>query len=362
MQTNFTEPNFAAIVRAFALPIGGLGFFVAHHYSAHSVILIASVVFLFATVMSAVHHAEVISAKIGEPFGSLVLALCITIIEASIILSMMFAGGADVSTLARDTVFAALMIILTGISGLTLLIGGLKFKEQFFGAKGVNAILTVLVAICVLTLILPNYTLATPGPYYSDKQLVFVSVITLLLYISFLFVQTIRHKNDFISEEEMQEVNAKPGKKATWLSAILLPLNLVTVVLLAESLAPDLEIWIHKIGAPQALSGIIVACVVLLPEGISAVKAAAVNKMQKSLNLSLGSALASISLTIPVVASVAIWMDLPLALGIGPELTVVFLLSLFTIVLSLNKGRTNILNGLILLLLFFVYLFITINP
>jgi Ca2+:H+ antiporter len=362
MQTNFSEPNLMAIVRAFALPVIGLGFFVAHHYSAHPAILIASVFFLFATVMSAVHHAEVISAKIGEPFGSLVLALCITIIEASIILSMMFAGGADVSTLARDTVFAALMIILTGICGLTMLIGGLKHREQFFGSLGVNSILTVLVAICVLTLILPNYTESTPGPYYSNKQLLFVSIITLLLYISFLFVQNIRHRNDFISEEEMQEVHNKPGKKATWVSAILLPLNLVTVVLLAESLAPDLEAWIHKIGAPQALSGIIVACVVLLPEGISAVKAAAANKMQKSLNLSLGSALASISLTIPVVASVALWMHLPLALGIGPELAVVFLLSLFTIVLALNKGRTNVLQGLILLLLFLVYLFITINP
>jgi Ca2+:H+ antiporter len=362
MQTSFSEPNLKATLQSLALPIGGLSFFLAHHYIHHPIILIASVFFLFATVMSAVHHAEVVSAKIGEPFGVLVLALCVTVIEVSIILSMMFTGGENVSALARDTVFAAVMIILTGMCGLTLFIGGLKFREQFFGAHGVNAILTVLVAISVLTLILPNYTEEVSGPYYSNVQLIFVAVITIGLYISFLFVQNIRHRNDFITAEEMEETHEKPGKKATWLSAILLPLNLVAVVLLAESLAPDLESWIHKVGAPPALSGIIIACVVLLPEGISAVKAAAANKIQKSLNLSLGSALASISLTIPVVSIVSIWMKLPLALGIEPEATVLFLLSLFVIILSLSKGKTHILQGLVLMLLFIVYLFITIDP
>jgi Ca2+:H+ antiporter len=362
MQPTFHTPTFRAVITAIAIPVFGIGCFVLHHYFHGPFIMLASVFFLFATVMSAVHHAEIISARIGEPFGALVLALCVTIIESSIILSMMFAGGENVSSLARDTVFAALMIILTGMCGLTLFIGGLKYREQFFGSLGVTSILTVLVAICVLTLILPNFTISTPGPYYSKKQLAFVAIITFLLYLAFLFVQNIRHRNDFVTAEELQEVHDKPGKKATWLSAILLPINLTAVVLLAESLAPDLEAWIHKIGAPPALSGIIIACVVLLPEGISAVKAALANKMQKSLNLSLGSALASISLTIPVVALVSLWMDLPLALGIGTDSSVIFLLSLFSIILSLSKGRTNILQGLVLIILFFVYLFITINP
>lgn len=362
MQTTFTTPTLRSTLQAAAIPATGLLLFALHFIYHHPIIMLISLGGLLTTVLSAVHHAEVISASIGEPFGALVLALCVTVIEASIILSMMLTGSDQVSTLARDTVFAAVMIIMTGMSGLTLFLGGIKFKEQFFGVHGITSTLTVLVTISVLTLILPNFTEAVKGPYYSTKQLVFVSVITICLYLGFLFVQTIRHKADFVPEEEHPQEEQKPGKKAVWLSAILLPLNLTAVVLLAESLADPLEKFIHQIGAPQTLSGIIIACVVLLPEGISAVKAAAANKIHKSLNLSLGSALASISLTIPVVALVSVWLKLPLALGIGSELMVLFLLALFILILSLSKGRTNILQGLTLIVLFFVYLFMAIFP
>jgi Ca2+:H+ antiporter len=275
---------------------------------------------------------------------------------------MMRSQDASDATLARDTVFAAVMIILTGMTGLTLLIGGIKFKEQEFGWQGVTTTLTVLVTISVLTLILPNFTSAVEGPYYSTAQLIFVSIISLLLYASFLFVQNFRHRNHFVTEEEMEDNLEKPGKKVTILSAVLLPVCLLAVVMLAESMAHDLEHFIESIGAPDALAGIIIALIILLPEGITAVKAAAQNKMQRSLNLSLGSALASISLTIPVVSFYCAITNIPLALGISNALSVLFMLSLLVIVMSLSKGRSTILQGIVLLLLFAIFLFLSLFP
>jgi Ca2+:H+ antiporter len=253
------------------------------------------------------------------------------------------------------------MIILTGMTGVTLFIGGLKYREQEFSTQGVIAQLTVLVAISVLTLVLPDFTNGMPGPYYSDRELVFVALITLALYGSLLFVQSFRHKDHFVGDNVIQSW-VKPSRRSTTLSAVLLPVHLLVVVLLAESMAPELDTFIDAIGAPLALSGIIIACVVLLPEGISAVRAARANQLQRSLNLSLGSALASVSLTIPVVAMVALSTGRPLALGIDAPSMVVFLLTLFVLMLSLIKGRTNILQGLVLMLLFIVYLFVTLFP
>lgn len=360
-QSSNNSPAFA-IGKQIALPVFALSIFFLHHSLDWPFLIVLSIIALFLSVLSAVHHAEVIANKVGEPYGSLVLALAITIIEVSIIISFMLTGGAGVSVLARDTVFAAVMIILTGMTGLTIVIGSIKFKEQEFSSQGTTSILTVLVAISVLTFILPNFTVAVQGPFYSTQQLLFVALVTLTLYVSFLFVQNFRHRSHFISEEESTEPIEKPSGAATVLSSILLPINLLAVVLLAESLAPDLEHFIEAIGAPVALSGIIIACVVLLPEGISAVKAAAKNQMQRSLNLSLGAALASISLSIPTVSFFSIYSGLPLALGIEAESMIIFLLSLFVIILSLSKGKTTILQGIVLLLLFAVYLYLTINP
>jgi len=351
------------IVKQVAIPVAAIGVFILHHSIHWSPLFFVAAAALVISVLSAVHHAEIIAEKVGEPFGALILALAITIIEASIIISLMASSkGGDVSVLARDTVFAAVMIILTGMTGLTLFIGGRKYGEQMFSVHGVTSTLTVLVAISVLTLVLPNFTQATPGPYYSNSQLLFVAFISLGLYGSFLFVQNFKHTNDFVSADELPEFHEKPTKQATILSGILLPVNLLAVVLLAESMAPDLEKFILSIGAPIALSGIIIACIILLPEGISAVKAASKNHIQRSLNLSLGSALASISLTIPVVSFYAIYAKAKLALGISSQSMILFFLSLFVIILSLSKGKTNILQGIVLMLLFVVYLFITINP
>ncbi|MCU0421022.1 MAG: ionic transporter y4hA [Cyclobacteriaceae bacterium] len=355
------NPRFWSVLKALAIPLLAWAAFFLKHTFDSGLLLLVAVVALFAAVMNAVHHAEIISHRVGEPFGALVLAISVTVIEVSIILSFMLTGQAESTFLARDTVFAAVMIILTGMTGLTLFIGGLRFREQEFLSTGVTSALIVLVTISVMVLILPNYTQTREGPFYSTAQLVFVSVITLLLYGSFLFVQNVRHRADYVLPQEATD-GVRPSAQQTTLSALLLPVSLLAVVMLAESMAADLDHAIEAVGAPVALSGIVIACVVLLPEGISAVKAALNNQLQKSLILSLGSALASISLTIPAVSFFAVATGRQVAFGIDAESTVVFLLSLFVIVLSLSKGKTTILQGLVLLLLFAVYLFLTIVP
>jgi Ca2+:H+ antiporter len=301
---------------------------------------------LIAAVLAAVHHAEVVAHRVGEPFGTLLLALAITIIEVALIVSLMLTGGPDTAALARDTVLAAVMIILTGIIGLCLLAGGARFKEQVFSLPGVSAALVTLTAILVLTLILPNYTTSKAGPEYSPVQLIFVA--------------------DFFlppGADGNEELHAEPPtKKVALMSSFLLLLCLGVVVLLAKALAPDIENAVINFGAPKSLVGVIIAAVVLLPEGLAAYRAAKKNRLQTSLNLALGSALASIGLTIPAVAIVSILTGMTITLGIDMKATVLLLLAQFTIMLSLATGRTNILQGIVLLVIFMVYLFTIVAP
>jgi Ca2+:H+ antiporter len=328
----------------------------------YSILLAAG---LIGSVLAAVHHAEVIAHRVGEPYGALVLAVAVTSIEVALIISLMLTPGHETATLARDTVFAAEMIIITGIVGGCLLLGGIKFKEQTFGLDGVSAALTVLTAISVLALILPNYTSSIPGPFYNSKQLTFVAIVSLVLYGTFLLVQTISHRRYFLQEDNQHSEKGHalpPTKKTTWLSIVFLLISLVAVVVLAEFLAPGIEAGVDRMGAPRSLVGIIIAMVVLLPEGLSALNAAKHNQLQSSLNLALGSALASIGLTIPAVAFVSLYEGLPLTLGIDTKSTVLFLLSLFIILLSLRTGRTTLLQGAVLLVIFAVYIFTTIVP
>ncbi|MCE1198261.1 MAG: hypothetical protein LWW85_04775 [Marinilabiliales bacterium] len=324
--------------------------------------LIVMTLALAGSVLSAVYHAEVIAHRIGEPFGSLVLALAVTIIEVSLIIAIMASGGEKATVLARDTVFAAVMIILNGMIGLSILAGSLRFKVQIYRLQGINSALTILVAISVLTLILPNFTASVPGPFYSRDQLIFVSLVTLVLYGTFLLVQNIRHREYFVAEASEDHPVDPPDKKTAWISTFMLLVCLGSVVMLAEHLAPDLEKWVLSVGAPVSLVGVIIACLILMPEGLSAVKSARRNHLQKSLNLSLGSALASIGLTIPAVALISVFTGMPLTLGIDAKSMVLFLLSLFVIVLSLSTGKSTILQGVVLLVIFSVYLFITIIP
>ncbi len=317
---------------------------------------------LIGSVLAAVHHAHVVALRVGEPFGALVLAIAVTAIEVALIISLMLTHGHDTSTLCRDAVFAAEMIIITGIVGGSLLLGGIRFKEQTLGLDGVNASITVLTAISVLTLVLPNYTDTIPGPFYSNHQLAFVAAVSLLLYFVFLLVQTTRHRTYFMEKEPEAEHGHKPTNKSTYISLVLLVISLAAVVGLAEHLAPGLETSLDKMGAPKSLVGVIIAMVVLLPEGISAFSAASHNQLQSSLNLSLGSALASVGLTIPAVAFFSLAKGLPLELGIDIKSTVLFVLSLYVILLTLRTGRTTLLQGLVLLVIFAVYLFTTVVP
>jgi Ca2+:H+ antiporter len=316
-----------------------------------------------AAVFAAVHHADVVAHRVGQPYGTLVLALAVTLIEVALIVSMMIAGGPATASLARDTVFAAVMIILNGIVGLCLLVGSLRHREQRFSVDGVSALLMTLSTIVIMTLVFPNYTIALPGPYYSPSQLLFIAIVSLVIYGAFIFTQTIGHRHFFlddVADEPPRE--QRPGSATTAVSALLLLACLAAVVLLAEKLAPDLEALVEHWGAPHALAGVIIAAVVLLPEGLAALHAAQANHLQTSLNLALGSAVASIGLTIPTVAFLSLYLHIKLVLGISAESTVLLMLSLFVTAVALRTARTNILHGVVLLVIFAIYLFTTIVP
>lgn len=319
--------------------------------------------FLIGSVLCGVHFAEVVAHKVGEPFGTLILAIAITIIEVSLIITLSSAGGEGAVTLARDTVFAAAMIITTGIVGLCLLIGGIKHNEQEFGNRGMSAALVTLTAISILAFVLPNYLVTVPGPFYSQSQLIFVSIVTLILYLSFTFVQTIRHRAYFLPKtDDLDGLADPPSNLTTAVSLVLLIISLGGVVLLAKGVTPALESVLTAVGAPMSFVGVVVAMVILLPEGLSAFKNARKDRLQISLNLALGSALASIGLTIPSVAVASIIMDTPLTLGIDHKSTLLLITSLFCLALSLRTGRTTIMQGIVLLVLFCVYLFTSLVP
>jgi Ca2+:H+ antiporter len=319
---------------------------------------------LISTVFVAVYHAEVVAHRTGEPFGTVVLALAVTVIEVALIVSMMITSVGETAELARDTVFAAVMIVCNGIVGLCLLVGGVRHREQAFQLQGTNAALSVLIALTTLTLILPNVTTTTPGPRFSNPQLVFAAVVALLLYGSFLFVQTVRHRDYFLPVGGGgEEAHAPPPPtKLALVSAGLLLVSLVAVVLLAKSLTPMLERGIAAAGAPQAVVGIVIAGLVLLPEGLASLRAAHANRLQTSMNLALGSVLATIGLTIPAVAGVSVLLGKPLTLGLAAKEEVLLVLTLIVSILTLGTGRTTVLQGLVHLVLFAVFLFLAILP
>src|SRR5882757_2106691 len=260
---------------------------------------------LFGTVFAAVHHAEAIAERTGEPYGTLLLTLAVTIIEVALIATIML-GDKAVPTLARDTVFAVVMIVCNGLVGICILVGGLKFREQDFQVSGANLYLSVLVVLATITLILPNYTQTTPGPIYSAGQLGFVSVVTVILYGVFLYIQTVRHRDYFISEKGNDNDNVtQTSSRTLMLSVALLLVSLLAVVLLAKKFSLVVDAGAALIGAPPAFAGILVALLILLPESVAAISAARKNDLQKSINLALGSSLATIGLTIPAVAEAA---------------------------------------------------------
>lgn len=320
---------------------------------------------IIAVVFAAVYHAEVIAHKLGEPFGTLVLALSVTVIEVALIVSIMFQDATGNEALARDTVFATVMIICNGLVGLCLLAGGIKHFVQGFQLQGALAALAVLTPLTIITLLLPNFTTSAAGSAYSTSQLIFIGFASLVLYASFIFIQTVRHRDYFLPTENItvEEFHAAmPSTKETCTSLFLLLLSLVAVVGLAKALSPMIEVGIAAAGAPKAVVGILIAAVVLLPESFAAYKAARANRLQTAMNLALGSALATIGLTIPAVVAASLLLDQKLSMGLGGKEAVLLCMTLLVSMITVGTGRTTILQGVVHLVIFATFVFFTIVP
>jgi Ca2+:H+ antiporter len=328
---------------------------------------------LMGAVLAAVHHAEVVAHRVGEPFGSLVLAVSVTVIEVALIITLMV-GGKGTETLARDTAFAAVMITLNGIVGLSLLLGGLRHGLPRFNPEGAGAALAVVVTLVTLTLVLPSFTVSEPGARFTPAQLAFVALASVLLYAGFVATQTRGHRDFFLpvaldgtTIRQPRDADADghadpPTNRATGVSAGLLLLSLVAVVGLAKAVSPAIESGVEAAGIPNAFVGIVIAALVLLPEGLAASKAALRNRMQTSLNLGIGSAIATIGLTIPAIAVASIWLPGPLTLGLGPVQLVLFGLTVVVSMLTIIPGRATRLAGVVHLVLLLAFVFLAISP
>ncbi len=324
-------------------------------------------VVLIGAVMSAVHHAEVIAHKTGEPYGTLVLSISITIIEVSLIIAMMLSGHEGSEFIARDAVFATVMIVINGVIGLCIFMGGLHHHEMSFRNEGTNSALAVLTALATFILVMPMVTVSTPGPDFTRSQLAFAGIASFALYGAFIFFQTVSHRDYYLPKAEDKKTDSdihadEPSNLKVTVSVFLLLLSLIVVVGLAEALSPAIEAGVKSAGAPKTVVGIAIALLVLMPEGYAAVRAARANRLQGSLNLALGSALASIGLTIPTVAAIAIFFNLPLSLGISSLNMTLMYLSFFIGALTLAIGRTTLLQGVVHLIIFFEYLFLSLVP
>ncbi|HPG63004.1 MAG TPA: ionic transporter y4hA [Casimicrobium sp.] len=328
--------------------------------------VICVVVALIGAVLTAVHHAEVVAHRVGEPFGTLLLAFAVTVIEAALVVSMILSAGEGASAIARDTVYAAIMIVCNGVVGLCLLLGALRHHEIEFRVDSTSPSLAVLISLAVLVLVLPSFTTTTVGPTFSVSQLAFAGVMSLVLYAAFVFFQTVRHRDYFLPVTTGNGVAddhaAPPSAQETWISLGLLLTCLVAVVGLAKLMAPVIQSGVSAMGAPAAVVGVAIAMLVLLPETVAAARAARANRIQTSLNLALGSALATIGLTIPVVAALSVVLGFPLVLGLPAKEMVLLALTLVVSVLTLASGRATVLQGMVHLVLFAVFLFLAVVP
>jgi Ca2+:H+ antiporter len=330
--------------------------------------LVAAVaVVLGGAVLAAVHHAEVVAHRVGEPFGSLVLAVAVTVIEVALIVTLIVSGGPETASLARDTVFAAVMITCNGILGLSLFVTARREHVAVFNAEGTGAALATVATLATLTLVLPTFTTSEPGPEFSPAQLAFAAVASLVLYGSFVATQTVRHR-DFFLPVRQGEVSAEdehadpPTARAAAGSLGLLVVALVAVVGLAKVLSPAIESGVAAAGFPASFVGVVIALLVLLPETLAAVRAARRGLVQTSLNLALGSAMASIGLTIPVIALASVWLEGPLVLGLEATQMVLLALTVVVGVLTVVPGRATRLQGATHLVLMAAFMFLAVSP
>lgn len=366
------DPKMPAM--AWAPPLAGLAFVAALKalgldggYDGSAVSLGVSVALLpvlFGAVFAAVWHAELIAHRTGEPYGTLVLAMAVTVMEVALLGSALLGEDAN-PQLARDTIFAVVMIVGNGLVGLCILLGGLRHKEQSFRVTGANAYLAVLIPLAALSLVLPNHTTAAPGGAYSPSQLAFAGFATLAIYLAFLYTQTVRNREYFAVVIEGDDVADKahvPSNRATAISFGFLIAALGVVILLSKTFTATVAVGLDAAGAPATVAGVIVAFLILLPEFSAAVRAARANKLQKSVNLALGSACATIGLTIPAIAALSLIYGAPLELGLDSKDTVILLVTFAVALLTFGTGRTNILYGLIHLVLFATYCFTVFSP
>lgn len=327
-------------------------------------VAIASAVAMIAGVVAAVHHAEVVAHRVGEPFGTLVLAVAITVIEVALIVSLMLTHGTSESTLPRDTVFSAIMIICNGVVGLCLLAGGLRHHQQTFRIEGANAGLGALITLTALSLVLPAFTTSSAGPTYTTSQLAFAAAASLTIWAIYVFVQTVSHRDYFLPTggADLDAHAPPPSSRVAWASFGLLLVALVAVVGLAKALSPVIERAVAAAGAPKAVVGVAIALLVLMPETWAAIRAALADRLQTSLNLAFGSALASIGLTIPAVAFVSIGLHVPLVLGLAPKDLVLVALTFLVNAITLVSGRTHMMQGAVHLVIFAAFLFLALVP
>lgn len=351
---------------SWAAPLAaGVAFIMLHGALASTAAIALLAALLFPSVLAAVHHAEVIAVRVGEPFGTLVLALAVTVIECALIITIMLADPSSSATLLRDTVFSAVMIILAGVVGLCIAVGAARHHVQRFGLYGVSAATTALAALAVLVLILPNYTTSTTGPTYSLGQLLLVAGGSLILWLLFIFVQTVSHRDYFLPEDVTGD--GMPDRQTctnmqALLAVLLLLASLAAVILLAKTLSDPLASAIVRTGAPLSAVGVVIAGVVLMPEGLAALRAARANQLQTSLNLALGSALATIGLTVPVIVGLSILFEWTLVLGLDARGITLLALTLLVSAMSLSTGRTTVLQGAVHLVIFAFFLFTSFAP
>jgi Ca2+:H+ antiporter len=332
-----------------------------------ALVLAVLTILLIGSIIASVHHAEVIAQKVGEPFGSLVLAVAVTVIEVGLILTLM-ASGKGSATLARDTVFAAVMITINGIMGLSLTVSAARHSTSRFSALGSGGALATVTALAGICLVLPRFTVSDPSPSYTPSQLAFAGVASLVLYGLFIAAQTGRHRSSFLPIDEdgmpidTDDDSWTPTTAATLRSLGFLLIALVAVVGLAKILSPTIEAGVAAAGLPPGFVGVIIALVVLAPESLAAVRAARQNRVQVSLNLALGSAMASIGLTIPTLAVAMIWFPGEFYLGLGSTQIVLLVMSVLLAMLTIAPGRATRLQGGVHLVILAAYIFLAANP
>jgi len=335
----------------------------------HPLLLLIILFWLFATILwsaiSVVRHADCLAIKFGEPYGTLILTLSAISIEVMMISTAML-HGANNPTLGRDAMFAVVMIALGGLVGLSLLLGGLRYREQHYNLQGVNSYLNVIMALAVLGLVLPTFTTSTRGPTFSTEQEIFLVVVSVSLYAIFLLIQTMRHRQYFVESQDVAIKSASAHHqlqiRSTPYHAVMLIVYLLAVILLAEKFAIPLDNSIEQFGMPQGFGGAIIAALVLAPEGIGAIEAALRNQLQRSVNILLGSVLATIGLTVPAVLTVSLITNRSVILGVQGGNLPLLLLTLAVSVVTFTSGKTNVLQGCIHLLLFAVFLLLIFSP